>query len=44
MPFIDKYKDRLPEADAREYELPMQQEYKTASEVRREALRWGLHL
>lgn len=44
MPFIGKYKSRLLEADAREYELQMKKDYKAAYEVRREALRWGLHL
>ena len=44
MPFIDKYKARLLEADAREYALQMQKDYKAAYAVRQEALRWGLHL
>ncbi len=44
MPFIEKYRNRLLEADAREYELYMQKDYKAAYEVRKEALRWGLHL
>ncbi len=44
MPFIEKYKAWLQEADAREYALQMQKDYKAAYAIRQEALRWGLHL